>query len=502
MRLVWVFLVLIGIASGSGHASEDVWPSDKSRSVSSQDIHTPFAPSDPDAVEVRAQSLFNRLLDRSKLDLVPVAERAFSLAAAFTRSIVEQAASPSRFVLNELVAQLAATNGEKRSERGLVGPALTGQTLIATLSERAYERKVRHFLIHEWPGPGMLATSGANGASPAIAASQMKFITPAAASGADGDQIRLVSVSEPGVLTDSDGGVPPGSVSPGIDECGLAGFSDPDCPDGPEIVGRLTDTPALPTDISPLFVSYSPSPAPIGVLGLALGTGLTASSIWSGFGSGSTPASSGGSVGGATGSGGGGSGFGSGGGSGSTGGGSGFGSDGGSGSTGGGSGFGSGGGSGSTGGGSGFGSDGGSGSTGGGSGFGSDGGSGSTGDGSGSGTGSGNGGSAGAGGGTGGGGTSGDGSGGDGSGGSGVGDGGSFLDDLDGTQTDISIFPPTDTGGNGNTNPNGNPFGNSDDTTILTGPSAVPVPAPLALMLTGLAGFAYLRRKKTRTQRG
>ncbi|MEM6482705.1 MAG: hypothetical protein AAF922_05145 [Pseudomonadota bacterium] len=372
MRLVLAFLVLVGIAFGSDTVSASVLNATQIRLLDLEDTHQSAAWSrETDFSNERVrQGAWNStipflatLKPRSRFD----AARAVALSKDIAGSFIKQSAYPARVLWGGLITQITAFKDETGEDQNLFAQAFRAQDVIASLAKRAHERKVRHFLIHDWPGPGRIASSGSSAGSHALAASQINYVTPSSAPSTFDDgsaTIILASVESPDIQSDAPPAPSEASSGFGPPGCELATLSDPDCPEGPETLGRMPYATALSPNGTPLAVSFSASSSP------RTPSLLSPRSIGNSFSS----------------------------------------------------------------------------------------------SGSGSGSGSGT--------------------------GEQVGeeDVGTIIDNV-GDDTDVPFFPPMDT--------DGDSYGDRDQDIILTGPSAVPIPGSLALILVGLTSLAFMRRQKT-----
>lgn len=266
MRLVFAFLVLVGFTFGSDPVSAGVTSDFELRLLDIQDTDTPNTSASSINTETsRAWTGAGAPLESLMPALGFDASRAVALSKSITQSFVQQGAHPSRVFWRGLLAQIGAFKNEARSEQSFYMQAKRATNVIAALAKQVHEHKVRHFLIHDWPGPGMIASSGALSGSHALATSQISYVTPASASSTFDDRsgpILMASVETADVQSDASSAPSEPSEDFGPPGCELATLSDPDCPDGPEIVGRMPYAAELSPNGSPLAVSFSSTASP------------------------------------------------------------------------------------------------------------------------------------------------------------------------------------------------------------------------------------------------
>ncbi|MEM6578673.1 MAG: hypothetical protein AAF678_09280 [Pseudomonadota bacterium] len=152
-------------------------------------------------------------------------------------SLAELAAFPSVIIGRILAAERAA----QKPGNEVIESAYLAQNALAALAQRVHEHRVRHFLIHDWPGTDFAATSGAYSGTSGTVAAQSYNVLLTSVPGA---------VENNGASTPQPGG--PGLG--GFDDiaCDFSDFNDPECAGTEDIFGRVPQsfTPDLPEPLA------------------------------------------------------------------------------------------------------------------------------------------------------------------------------------------------------------------------------------------------------------
>lgn len=261
MRVAWALMVMLSIAFGSERANANpVETLTASIATASDRLVTTPSASFP-IVQLSAWVVRPGLtqLDRKAAQPGrdrPTAEersdRLSTMSARLTRALVDLAAHPSAALFKTAAERLSATPSARKQNTDQATPFAVVHTTLATVSRRAHEHRVRHFLIHDWPGPGVIAHSGLKLGTSDM--SEARVYQAALISTDDAFEITGLSDLEGTPLLEQDWGSwehtgLADQLSFGDMACELTGRGDQECSDVSDVLGRL------PSQAGPLALS-------------------------------------------------------------------------------------------------------------------------------------------------------------------------------------------------------------------------------------------------------
>ncbi|MEM6376219.1 MAG: PEP-CTERM sorting domain-containing protein [Pseudomonadota bacterium] len=141
--------------------------------------------------------------------------RARHVANQLLHSMLRAALDPALGKFTRVIIEITTATAPHDQKPGVIAQATRAHAAMADLATRAHEHRIRHFLIHDWPGPGQIGVPGASSA---------KLFTASLAS----DPEEGSSDLDDAAISDAEDIV-----------CEYSDLGDQDCPPADDLVGRM-----------------------------------------------------------------------------------------------------------------------------------------------------------------------------------------------------------------------------------------------------------------------